>query len=868
MAFGYTPAMAQSGKATTRGHTPLMRQYLRIKADHPDILLLFRMGDFYELFYDDARRAAQLLDITLTTRGESNGSPIPMAGVPHHAAESYLARLLRKGQSVAICEQTGDPNTSKGPVEREVVRIMTPGTLTEEALLRERSDNLIAAISGTENDLALAWLDLSAGRFRGRSVANRAELESQIERLQPAEVLLAEDSPLLDAMPWPTGVNRRAPWCFDKTSCFNLLCSQFQTRDLSGFGINPDHPLVGAAGALLEYVRDTQRSELPHINGLQLEQADQYVHIDAVTRRNLELLTHPGGQDQHTLVAVMDQTVTPMGGRLLRRWIANPIRNRDRLATRHRSVAALFESASHGALREALRRMGDLERILTRVALRSARPRDLTTLRQGLGTLPELREACKAAHRTELEELADSLGEFPETLQLLSRAIEDEPPVLLRNGGVIKTGYDQELDELRTLSSDADSFLRQYEEQEKTASGIPSLKVGYNRVHGYFIEITHAHTDKVPTHYTRRQTLKAAERYITDELKQFEDRVLSSRERASAREQHCYDGVLDALQPHLKGLQSMAASVARLDVLCCFAERADALGLCCPTMSDTAGIDIEAGRHPVIEQVQGEPFTPNAISLSPQRRMLVITGPNMGGKSTYMRQTALITLLAYCGSWVPATQARIGPIDRIFTRIGAGDDLTQGRSTFMMEMTETANILHNATDKSLVLMDEIGRGTSTFDGLALAWACAQHLAQNVRAYCLFATHYFELTQLAELEDSVANVHLQAVEHNDRIVFLHAVQEGPANQSYGIQVAALAGIPAPVLANAKHHLSRLEAGGAETPQMSLFQATESTTTDPCAADVILKKLEEANPDAMSPRQALELLYELKATSEKH
>jgi DNA mismatch repair protein MutS len=852
--------MPKTAVSPSSGHTPLMQQYLRIKADHDDVLLLFRMGDFYELFYDDARRAARLLDITLTTRGESNGAPIPMAGVPHHAVESYLARLLRKGQSVAICEQVGDPATSKGPVERKVVRIVTPGTITDEALLEERQDNLLAAVANRGQKLALAWLDLSGGRFRVRHLQDQSDLEAQLERLRPAELLLAEDSPFLGIPDIAERARPRPPWHFDPDSATRLLIDQFQTRDLSGFGLDEGDMAACAAGALLQYVQDTQRAALPHLRGLRLEQPGEHLHIDAMTRRNLELLTHPQGQSEHTLVGVMDSTITPMGGRLLRRWVANPIRGREPLDKRHRAVGALLESGIIEDLRSILRGIGDVERILTRVALGSARPRDLSTLRQALGSLPALNVLCRETGRAILAECSQGIGEYPTLHELLERAIVAEPPVLIRNGGVIREGFDRELDELRNLSENASEFLLDYEERQKEATGIANLKVGYNRVHGYYIEISHVHSDKVPTHYTRRQTLKAAERYITEELKAFEDQVLSSKERALARELHCYDTLLESLQASLAPLQGMAGELARLDVLAGFAERAVSLDLCCPVISDQAGIDIEAGRHPVIEQVQDAPFTPNDIELGTDRRMLVITGPNMGGKSTYMRQTALIVLLAHAGSWVPASAARIGPVDRIFTRIGAGDDLTRGRSTFMIEMTETANILHNATSESLVLMDEIGRGTSTYDGLALAWACADYLARQVRAYTLFATHYFELTQLAHLAEGVFNVHLKAVEHGDRIVFLHTVDDGPASQSYGLQVAALAGIPAPVLKAARKHLRSLEAGGVETPQLGLFDTVQESAPD-AAPDLVRERLGELDPDELSPRAALELVYEL-------
>ncbi|MFT5770497.1 MAG: DNA mismatch repair protein MutS, partial [Lysobacterales bacterium] len=647
----------------------------------------------------------------------------------------------------------------------------------------------------------------------------------------------------------------------------DLLNEQFKTKDLSGFGIEADNPAISAAGALLQYVLETQRSTLPHLLGIRLERQDANLHIDAATRRNLELLTHPMGQDQHTLVGVMDTTVTPMGGRLLRRWIANPIRDRDQLQWRHRTIGALLESRGLIDIRELLRGIGDIERIMSRVALSSARPRDLSTLRGALAMVPRLRALIDKQNLESLIALGKSLKLFPEIHGLLQNALVDEPPVLARTGGVIRQGFDEELDQLRNLSDNASEFLQQYEQRQREESGIATLKVGYNRVHGYYIEVSRLQADRVPKHYTRRQTLKAVERYITDELKTFEDQVLSSRERAMAREQHCYEQLISELQESLQALQELARSIAQLDVLCGFAERAEQLDFCCPEFRDEPGINIEAGRHPVVEHVQASPFTANDTHLSAERRMLVITGPNMGGKSTYMRQTALIVLMAHAGSWVPAKQVALGPVDRIFTRIGAGDDLSRGRSTFMVEMTETANILHNATQNSLVLMDEIGRGTSTYDGLALAWACADYLARKINAYTLFATHYFELTHLADLLENVSNVHLQAVEHGDRIVFLHAVREGPANQSYGLQVAALAGIPEPVLKNARKHLRELEARQPDSPQMSLFSPPVEIESVPDQPDEIRDQLRQAKLEDMTPRQAMDLLFDLKELTDQ-
>ena len=841
-----------------------MQQYFGIKSEFPDTLLLFRMGDFYEVFYDDAKKAARLLDITLTTRGESGGAPIPMAGVPHHALDNYLARLVRMGESAAICEQVSEPTAGKGLVERKVVRVITPGTITEEALLEARRENLLAALAGNGNERAIAWLELASGRFQVRLLSSAEQVEAQLERLQPAELLVEEgaDLPLADS----ERLRERPPWKFDSKQSAKLLCEQFGTSDLRGFGIGDLPTAVTAAGVLLDYLQETQRTALPHLRSIQLEQEDEFLHLDAISRRNLEIETSLGGDKRATLVTVVDTSVTAMGGRLLRRWLGNPLRNRDTLARRHNAISALLAGRVYESFRDELRGIGDVERILSRIALATARPRDLTTLRGALAVAPRLSDLL-AQGDPELQQTVGRVPEFPELHDLLSRAIIEDPPVLVRDGGVIAKGFDEELDELRGLSENASEFLLSYEQEQKEKTRIPSLKVGYNRVHGYFIEVTHTHQHLVPPQYSRKQTLKSAERYITEELKTFEDQVLSSRERSLAREKHCYGRLLQDLAAELDPLQDLAARLARLDVLCAFAERAGTLDFVQPVLSDKEGITIREGRHPVVEQIQKEPFTPNDIDLDQRTRMLIITGPNMGGKSTYMRQIALIVLLAHAGSWVPAQSAEIGPIDRIFTRIGAGDDLARGRSTFMVEMSETANILHNATANSLVLMDEIGRGTSTYDGLALAWACAVHLARKVRAFTLFATHYFELTRLAESESTVANVHLRAVEHKDRIVFLHSVQDGPANQSYGLQVAALAGIPATVLKRARQHLDMLERQQrTDEPQMGLFDAPNYDETDELIEDPeengLRQRLEAIDPDTLSPREALALLYELK------
>ena len=847
-------------------HTPVMQQYLAIKAEHPEILVFYRMGDFYELFYDDARRAAKLLDITLTQRGKSGGQAIPMAGVPVHAADNYLARLVRLGESIAVCEQIGDPAKSKGPVDRKVVRIITPGTVSEEALLDARRDNLLAALYQHGDDFGLAVLDITSGRFEVQQASGAEALHGELERLKPVELLFPEDLELDAALAGRRGLTRRPPWHFDPEAATRLLTSQFGTHDLAGFGCSQQPLAIGAAGALLQYVQDTQRAALPHLRGLRTEQRDDAVIMDAASRRNLELEHSLSGNDDHTLAGVMDKTVTAMGSRLLRRWINRPLRNRETVANRQLCIGELLLDSGHiDGLRDILRGIGDIERILARVALKSARPRDLAALRDSLAQLPALHTLLQLLEAARLQYLHTELGDHADTLALLQRAVIDVPPVLIRDGGVIATGYDDELDELRGLSENADRFLLELEARERERSGIATLKVSYNRVHGYYIEIGRSHTDKVPEDYQRRQTLKAVERYVTPELKQFEDRILSARERALAHEKALYDDLLEQLISRLGPLQACARALAELDVLGNLAERAQALDLRAPQLIDIPGVHIEQGRHPVVEQVLDGPFVANDIELSEARRMLIITGPNMGGKSTYMRQTALIVLLACVGSYVPASAATIGPVDRIFTRIGASDDLSGGRSTFMVEMTETANILHNATPNSLVLMDEVGRGTSTFDGLSLAWACAIELAVNVKAFTLFATHYFELTTLPEDHPAIANVHVDAVEHGDTVVFLHAAREGPASQSYGLQVAALAGVPPRVIKHARTRLEQLENQAAQhsaamvMPQLPLFDAA--------ARHPLVDAMDTIKPDNLSPREALDILYRLKEIADE-
>ena len=846
-------------------HTPMMRQYLAIKAEYPDMLVFYRMGDFYELFYDDAKRAASLMDITLTARGKSAGNPIPMAGVPYHAVEGYLAKLVRKGESVAICEQVGDPATSKGPVERKVTRIVTPGTLTDEALLSAEKDNVVAAVFKGGDSFGIAWLDLSAGRFRLTEAPDVEAVQGEIERLRPAEIIVDEDEPLDGVFGEHVRITRRPPWHFEHDSASRLLCNQFGTRDLSGFGCEEFVRGVSAAGALLQYVTDTQKAALPHLQSIRVQVRGDAVIMDGPTRRNLELEVSLSGHDRHTLAGVMDQCRTAMGSRLLRRWIQRPLRDTSILRARYQAIDALLGSGGVEILQEQLHGIGDIERILSRVALRSARPRDLRQLCEALSRLPALQQRLATIESPLLADLADRVGEHRPQYRLLDKAIIDSPPMLIRDGGVIAPGYDEELDDLRGIAENADQYLVDLEAREKERTGIAGLKLGYNRVHGYYIEISKAQADKAPVEYVRRQTLKAAERYITPELKEFEDKVLGARERALGREKYLYEALLDLLHEVLAELQLCAGGLAELDVLTCFAERAQTLNLTQPEISATPCIEIEGGRHLVVEQVIDTPFIANDVSLNDAKRLLVITGPNMGGKSTYMRQTALIVILAHIGSYVPADRLRVGPVDRIFTRIGASDDLAGGRSTFMVEMTETATILNNATEQSLVLMDEIGRGTSTFDGLSLAWAAAHHMGEKARAFTLFATHYFELTALSQELPACSNVHLDATEHNGQLVFLHAVRPGPANQSYGLQVASLAGVPGDVIRRARRYLKTLEsqqAVQANSPQTQLDFSVE----EPAPSDALRDAVAALDPDSLSPREALDALYQLKKLDE--
>ncbi len=850
-------------------HTPMMRQYLTIKAEFPNILIFYRMGDFYELFFDDAKKASDLLDISLTARGKTGGNAIPMAGVPYHAVENYLAKLVQLGESIAICEQIGDPATSKGPVERKVVRIITPGTVSDEALLSDKQDNLIVAIvennsrskKSSDPCFGLAYLDMTSGRFVITEPQTNEQLQAELQRLSPAELLYPETlSNTLDIKQYK-GLRRRPEWEFDLETALALLNNQFGTKELTGFGVADKFLGLSAAGCLFQYVKDTQRTALPHIRAIVCESASSGVVLDAATRRNLELTQNLQGGGDNTLAAILDKSSTPMGSRLLKRWLHFPLRDLSVLKNRQDAIEQIITTDLHLDVQPVLKGLGDIERIVSRIALGSARPRDFARLRNALQVLPELQQTLSPCNTGYVHALSKLLLPIPEIQNLLEQAIVENPPVLIRDGGVIAAGYNTELDILRDLSDGATDFLTQLEQKEKERTGIHSLKVGYNKVHGFFIEMSRTAANDVPDNYIRRQTLKNNERFITEELKEHEHKVLSAQSQFLALEKRLYQELFDKILPEIARLQSLSQAIAELDVLANFAERAITLHYVKPQLSEQSGINIDAGRHPVVEQMTHEAFIPNPVVLTQQRKMLIITGPNMGGKSTYMRQTALIVLLAHIGCFVPADNAQIGLVDRIFTRIGASDDLASGRSTFMVEMTETANILHNATDKSLVLLDEIGRGTSTYDGLSLAWACAEMLALKTKAFTLFATHYFELTLLAQEILTLANVHLDAMEHDDNIVFMHAVQEGAASKSFGLQVAQLAGVPKAVINRAKQRLTELENKQAPSilpAQSENFQQLSLVAEDHPAIDT----LRDIDVNNLSPKQALDLLFELK------
>ncbi len=855
------------------GHTPMMQQYLGLKKNHQNTLLFYRMGDFYELFFEDAEKAARLLDITLTTRGQSNGTPIKMCGIPFHSLEPYLARLVKLGESVVICEQIGDPATSKGPVERAVARIVTPGTLTDAALIDDKQDIWLLALTTVRNTAGIARLNLASGEFILLEVPAE-QIAATLERIRPAEILYPENwTPNFGIADANAAARTRQPdWYFDFDSARRLLCEQFEVASLAGFGAEGLKPAIAAAGALLQYAQATQSGKLTHLRALTVEIESAYLGLDLATRRNLELTETLRGQPSPTLFSLLDNCVTSMGSRLLRHTLHHPLRNSAIPAARHAALEVLLDDYGRlaGEARKALRGIADIERIAGRIALRNARPRDLAALRESLTRLPELR-APLANSASELLNLSFNALETPQdALDLLVRAIASEPAAQVRDGGIIAPGFDADLDELRALNDNCGAFLVDMEVRERERTGIGSLKVEFNKVHGFYIEVTHAHVDKVPDDYRRRQTLKNAERYITPELKSFEDKALSAQERSLAREKLLYEQILDALLPVVPRLQTIARTVAQLDLLAGFAESALKRNWCKPEFAvetgSTAQLHIEGGRHPVVENElmqSAETFIANDCRLAENRRLLLITGPNMGGKSTYMRQVALIALLAHIGSYVPADRCVLGPLDRIFTRIGASDDLASGRSTFMVEMTEAAAILHHATNQSLVLMDEIGRGTSTFDGMALAFAILRHLIDKNRSLTLFATHYFEMTRLSHEYTELANVHLGAVEHNDRIIFMHAVEDGPANQSYGIQVAALAGIPTSVVRAARKQLREFEQRAVADPlQPDLFAQIVEAEIIEAEPHPAVEQLAKIDPDSLTPREALDALYALK------
>lgn len=889
-----SPALA-AALADLDKQTPMMQQYLKMKAEHPHTLLFYRMGDFYEVFFEDAEKAARLLGITLTQRGTSNGSPIRMAGIPFHSLEGYLAKLVKLGESAAICEQVGDPATSKGPVERKVQRVITPGTLSDTDLLPEKAERPLLAIcvdSQRKNTVVgLAWLAMASGALRMLEFADgkhwQTRLLQELQRIAPAEILLAERS---DEVFNLLGAEKCTPvpaWHFDQEQGLKALLEQLSVASLVAFGAENCSAALGAAGALLRYAQTTQGKGLQHVRNLTTENENEFIGLDAATRRNLELTETLRGQESPTLFSLLDHCKTAMGSRLLRHWLHHPYREQAVARTRHAALEALLQANLVPELNTVLQQIPDIERITTRVALLSARPRDLSALRDGLLQLPLLRTLLQqrlpdvtiaengTEHSALLAQVHADLEPPQACLELLQRAIKEEPATMVRDGGVIAQGFDAELDELRALSENAGQFLLDLETRERARTGIGNLRVEYNKVHGFYIEVTNGQTDKVPEDYRRRQTLKNAERYITPELKAFEDKALSAQDRALAREKMLYEQLLNTLAPHIGNLQQIAHALATLDTLSALAAHAERNGWCQPVLVAHSALKIEQGRHPVVEN-QIERFIPNDCDLQQEKRLLLITGPNMGGKSTYMRQVALITLLAYIGSYVPATSATIGPIDRIFTRIGAADDLAGGRSTFMVEMTESAAILHAASEQSLVLMDEVGRGTSTFDGLALAWAIAKHLIETSRSFTLFATHYFELTQLPETHPSAVNVHLSALEHKDSIVFLHAVQAGPASQSYGLQVAQLAGVPAAVIRAARKHLAQLEAQALHhTPQLDLFAAPGKDYDENRALEDELRQMQQEldssrellaalrkiDPDALTAREALQQLYQI-------
>ena len=862
---------------TAPPHTPMMQQYLGLKADFPGTLLFYRMGDFYEMFYADAEKAARLLDITLTTRGQSAGQPVVMAGVPFHSMEGYLAKLIRHGESVAICEQVGEVGASKGPVERKVVRVVTPGTLTDSELLNEKSESMLMAVhQGPRNRCGLAWLSVTQGVVHLAECAPD-QVADWIGRVAPSELAYSAGctTPFEDrlkrlrASSHALYLTARPEWQFDSALGQRKLLDALQTASLSSWNAQ-DLPLAhAAAAALLGYAEHTQGRSLTHIHSVQVQRDDELMDLPATTRRNLELVQTLRGEDSPTLFSLLDTCMTGMGSRMLKSWLLEPRRDRSEAQHRLHAISTL-KSNLWQTLRGQLKGCADVERITARTALRQVRPRELVALVQTLQKTELLAQHLRGLEGY-LAHISQALQPPSYCAVLLGRAIAAEPAALVRNGGVIADGFDADLDELRGIQTNCDAFLLDLEVREKARTGIANLRVQFNKVHGFYIEVTTGQVDKVPDDYRRRQTLKNAERFITPELKAFEDKALSAQERALAREKWLFEQVLDQLQAHIPQLTRVARALAALDALCALTERALTLDWNAPQFVTEPCIDITQGRHPVVQarlaELSSGNFIANDTRLGPKARMQIITGPNMGGKSTYMRQVALIVLLASMGSYVPASACRLGPIDAIHTRIGAADDLANAQSTFMLEMTEGAQILHSATPHSLVLMDEIGRGTSTFDGLALASAIATQLHDKTQAFTLFATHYFELTEFPATHHAALNVHVSAAEAGRDIVFLHAIEPGPASRSYGIQVARLAGMPAAVLNQARHTLEALESHAADSQaQVDLFAAPPVTET--ATASAVETALVAINPDALTPREALEALYQLKALTHKN
>lgn len=845
-------------------HTPMMQQYLTIKANYPDMLLFYRMGDFYEMFFDDAEKGAKLLELTLTHRGNAKGKPIPMAGLPYHAVDNYLAKLVKMGQSIAICEQIGIPGLTKGPVERQVTRIVTPGTLTEETLLDSHHENLLLAIHTEKNRYGLAYVELSSGNLRITECDNDNELNAELERLSANEILVNQKSENIPYLAQHPSIKQRPQWEFDKQDAKRVICKQLDVASLKAFG-ETSHPLaITACGALMHYLQITQKQTLPHIKNITIEQANDSVMLDAQTLKNLEICQALNGQNNRSLLSLMNKTATPMGSRLFKRWLTRPLRCHKVINARHQSIEFLLTMNVDDALRPQLKSFGDIERVLARIALNNVRPRCLVQLKQALNALPEFKTLFNHKLPKRLQTLIEQLIDFSKISDLLNSALIDNPPQTIRDGGMIATGYDQELDELKSLSQNANEKLIELEHQEKETTGIASLKVGFNRVHGYFIEMPKSQSHLAPSHYQRRQTLKNNERFITPELKAFEDKVLSANAKALAREKMLFEKIVEALNPYLNALSLMCQSISEIDVLANFAQRAESLNLKKPELTDKNQITIKNGRHPVIENLSDAPFICNDTTLNEDNRLLMLTGPNMGGKSTYMRQTAIIVLLSYTGSFVPADKATIGPVDRIFTRIGASDDISSGRSTFMVEMTETATILNHATKNSLVLIDEIGRGTSTFDGLSLAKACAWDLASRINCYTLFSTHYFELTSLAQEFKNISNIHLEALLQNDTIIFLYKIKAGACNQSYGIDVAKLAGIPKEVINQARAILNTLEEPQTINSQKIKDLPPKKTEQSSLKIDSPYEKfINQISPDELSPKKALDLIYQLKS-----